>query len=62
MTKTRLLAPAFVLWEAYWAYVFISAPIPDVRMSSVFALLMGVLLPLVVAIPVVLYFVFKRLR
>ena len=39
---------AFLLWEAWWAYVFASAPDPDSKMDSVFAILMAVVLPLLI--------------
>ena len=38
-----------LLWEGYWAYVFSSAPKPDEKMDTVFALLMAVFLPLMIA-------------
>ena len=37
----RLVILIVILWEAYWAYVFFSAPVPDERMDTVFALWMG---------------------
>ena len=38
----------FLVWEAYWSYVFVSAPVPDERMDTVFALWMSVV-PVVLA-------------
>ena len=39
----------FAAWEAYWAYEFLSAPVPDEQMNTVFAVVMAVVLPLAVA-------------
>ena len=39
----------FLVWEGYWAYVFATARSPDAKMDTVFALLMAVLLPLLIA-------------
>jgi len=50
--KRHLALGAFVVWEVYWAYVFISAPRPDEKMAPVFALLMGVAPPLVLVGPI----------
>lgn len=55
ITAKRLALAAFLLWEAWWAYVFFSAPVPDYKMDTVFALFMGVALPLVVAIAYLLF-------
>ena len=52
---------AFLLWEAWWAYVFISAPVPDEKMDSIFALLMGVFLPVVIGAPVVVALCIRRI-
>jgi sugar lactone lactonase YvrE len=41
-----LVAVAFLIWEAWWAYVYFTATIPDERMDTVFALLMGVGVPI----------------
>ena len=63
MPKRRWIAlPAFLLWEAYWAYVFVNAPVPDVRMDTVFALLMAVFLPLLIAIPLAAILYAQRRR
>nr|WP_314442649.1 hypothetical protein [uncultured Sphingomonas sp.] len=55
VTVKRLSLAAFLLWEAWWAYVFFDAPVPDYRMDTVFALLMGVALPVVAAIAYLLF-------
>ena len=44
----RVAILGFALWEAYWGYVFFSAPVPDERMNTVFALWMSVV-PVVLA-------------
>ena len=36
---------AFALWEGYWAFTFLNATIPDEKMDTVAALLMGEVLP-----------------
>ena len=41
---------AFLLWESWWAYVYFGATIPDERMDTVFALLMGVGVPIWLAV------------
>ena len=51
---------AFLLWEAWWAYDFISAPRPDEEMRTIFALLMGVFLPLIVLGPYFLLLLIRR--
>ena len=51
----------FVVWEVYWTYVFFSAPVPDDKMDSVFALLMAVVLPLFVVVTVALLVLGNRL-
>ena len=33
----------------WWAYLFITAPVPDYKMQSVMALIMGAFLPLLIA-------------
>jgi len=43
-------AVAFLLWEAWWAYVYFSATIPDERMDTVGALLMGAGVPIWLAV------------
>lgn len=45
----RLGLALFLVWEGYWAYVFATAPVPDEKMDTVFALLMAVFLPLLIA-------------
>ena len=50
---------AFLIWEAWWAYEFIAAPRPDEEMRTVFALMMGVFLPLIVLGP---YFLLRLVR
>lgn len=57
----RLAIFAFLLWEAWWAYVFIMAFVPDYKMDSVFALVMGVFLPLLIAAFVGLMVFMRRL-
>ena len=52
---------AFILWEAYWAYVFFRAPVPDEKMDSIFALLMAVILPALVTSAVSLPVLGRRL-
>jgi hypothetical protein len=45
--KWKLLSlAAFVAWEAWWAYVYFSAPTPDPHMDTVGAILMGIGVPL----------------
>jgi len=39
--RRRLVAAAFVLWEACWIYRYATAPRPDVHMQSVAAILIG---------------------
>ena len=39
---------ALLLWEGYWSYIFFSAPKPDEKMDTVFALLMAVFLPMMI--------------
>ena len=51
---------AFLLWEAWWAYEFLSAPNPDEHMQSVFALMMGVFLPLLILLPCFILVVARR--
>lgn len=49
MSSLKLLGLAlFLIWEAYWAHVFATAPVPDEKMDTVFALLMAVILPLLI--------------
>ena len=51
---------AFVMWESYWAYTFVNAPIPDENMDTVAALLMAVFLPgLIGAILLISWIVYK---
>ena len=52
MTISRLALLAFLLWEAWWVYEFVTAPRPDPEMQSVFALVMGIFLPALIALPV----------
>ena len=47
--RTRIALTALALWEAWWTYEFFSAPQPDYEMRTVFALLMGVFLPVALA-------------
>lgn len=44
-TAKRLTLLAFALWEAWWAYVFLSTPVPDEAMHRVAAVLFGLFLP-----------------
>ena len=62
MTRSRkgLALAAFLLWEAYWAYEFFTAPVPDERMDTVFALLMAVWLPLLGAVAYLAVRVLRR--
>ena len=48
MTLKRALLGAFLIWEAYWAYLFFTRPIPDVHMQSVAAIIFAIILPLFV--------------
>ena len=49
MTGKHLALIAFLIWEAWWAYDFSTAPNPDYEMRTVFELLMGLILPGLVA-------------
>ena len=62
MKKRHLAVAAFMLWEAYWAYVYMSATIPDEKMDTVFALLMGVILPLLLLGPAGLVYELRKGR
>jgi hypothetical protein len=53
--KRVAVAAAFVSWEAYWAYVFVSTPRPDEEMHTLVAIFMGVVLPLIIAAAEVIY-------
>lgn len=57
----RFLIAAFLLWEAFWAYIFFSAPVPDERMDTVFALLMAVFVPLLLLLPWALFMGVRQL-
>ncbi len=59
MTLKRFLA-VFAMWEAYWAYEYFSAPIPDELMGSVAAIIFGVFLPLAIIIPVAIFLAMRR--
>jgi hypothetical protein len=52
----------FAVWETYWAYVFVSAPNPDEKMQTVFAIGMAVVLPLLLAGPVGLIYELRKGR
>jgi len=41
----RLGLVAFIAWEAWWAYEFVTAPNPDEEMHTVAALLFGAVIP-----------------
>ncbi len=41
---------AFLLWEAWWAHEFITAPRPDEEMRTVAALVFGVAIPIFLGI------------
>ena len=41
----RIWIMAFLAWEIWWAYVYFSAPVPDVKMHTVAALIFGVGVP-----------------
>jgi len=43
--RLRLGLLAFIAWEAWWAYEFVTAPIPDEEMHTVAALLFGAVIP-----------------
>ena len=60
MSGKRIALLAFLAWEAWWAYEFISAPRPDEEMRTVFALYMGVFLPLLIAVPTALILYIRR--
>lgn len=57
----HLALSALFLWGAWWAYVFFSAPVPDYRMDTVFALLMGVAVPCLAAVVYLLFVGLKAL-
>jgi hypothetical protein len=62
-TGFKLLAfIAFLAWEAWWTYEFITAPRPDGGMSAVFAVSMAVLVPALLALLVGAADFFWRLR
>ena len=46
LTVKRALLAAFLLWEAYWAYLYFTRPVPDYHMQSVAAVICGVIMPL----------------
>ena len=52
----------FLLWEGWWAYEFAAAPRPDYEMRSVFAFLLGGVLPLLVAFAAGLALLLRRAR
>jgi hypothetical protein len=49
MTLKRILLGTFLIWEACWAYLYVTRPRPDTHMQSVAAILFGLILPLFVA-------------
>jgi hypothetical protein len=55
------LIAAFVLWEAYWVYVFLSAPIPDERMDTIVAMLMAIFIPLLLLLALALFMGVRKL-
>jgi len=60
MSGRRIALPLVLAWEAWWAYEFVSAPVPDEEMRSVFAIYMGVLLPLLIGVPLALILLAHR--
>ena len=61
LTLRLLLLAAFVLWEACWSYVLITAPRPDYEMATVMALFMGLGLPVAIALVLGLFPSFWKL-
>jgi len=45
VTRRMKLAVGAILYEAYWAYEFFSAPVPDEAMQSVGAIFFAVVVP-----------------
>ena len=41
---------AFVVWEAWWGYVYFTTPRPDEKMNAIAALFMGVAVPIWLAL------------
>jgi hypothetical protein len=46
MSRKLLAVLALLLWEGWWAYVYFSAPVPDEKMDTVLALMMGFGVPI----------------
>jgi hypothetical protein len=50
-TRWKLFALfVFLIWEGWWAYVYFNATIPDVKYDMVVALIMGVGVPVWLAV------------
>lgn len=45
LTPKRIALSLLLIWVAWWAYEFFSAPVPDYEMRKVFALLMSIGVP-----------------
>ena len=60
MSGRRIALLLFLAWEAWWAWDFVAAPRPDYEMRTVFALYMGVFLPLLIAVPTALILYLRR--
>lgn len=52
MSRKLLAILVFLLWEGWWAYVYFSATIPDEKYDTVFAQLMGIGVPIWLAVVV----------
>lgn len=60
MRRKLVTGIALLLWEAWWGYVYFSAPVPDERMDTILALVMGVAIPIWLALVVMMIFWLKR--
>jgi len=45
LTSKRVALSLLLIWVAWWAYEYLSAPLPDYEMRKVFALLMSIGVP-----------------
>jgi hypothetical protein len=45
MTLRRLTGLAFLAWEIWWGYVYVSTPRPDEEMATVVAAFLGLFIP-----------------
>jgi hypothetical protein len=53
---------AFLLWETWWGYVFLTAPRPDEKMNTVVAIFCGVVLPIALAILVGAFYALRAVH